>query len=46
MTRFRMPPFSRRGLIGAGAASLLAPTLFSARADAQSGAGGRAGGWQ
>lgn len=40
MTRFRMPPFSRRGLIGAGAASLLAPALFSSRADAQSAQGG------
>ena len=40
MTRFRMPPFSRRGLIGAGGASLLAPTLFSARADAQAAPGG------
>ncbi len=40
MTRFRMPPFSRRGLIGAGAATLLAPTLFSPRADAQTAMGG------
>ena len=39
MTRFRMPPFSRRGLIGAGTASLLAPALFSGRADAQSASG-------
>jgi TolB protein len=45
MTRFRMPPFSRRGLMGAGAASLLAPTLFSPRAYAQNApAGAPAGG--
>ena len=44
MTRFRMPPFSRRGVIGAGAASLLAPTLFSTRAYAQAAPGGAPGG--
>ena len=44
MTRFKMPPFSRRGLMGAGAASLLAPTLFSTRAYAQAApAGGNNG---
>ncbi|HTJ89923.1 MAG TPA: Tol-Pal system beta propeller repeat protein TolB [Acidocella sp.] len=40
MTRFRVPPFSRRGLIGAGAASLLAPAFFSSRAYAQAAPGG------
>ena len=35
MTRFKMPPFSRRGLLGAGAASLIIPRAF-----AQSATGG------
>ena len=29
MTRFKMPPFSRRGLLGTGAATLLAPSAFA-----------------
>ena len=29
MTRFKMPPFSRRGLLGAGAATLVAPSAFA-----------------
>jgi TolB protein len=36
MTRLRLPPFSRRGLLGAGGASLLAPRAFAQTAPAAS----------
>lgn len=29
MTRFKLPPFSRRGIIGAGAATLIGPSAFA-----------------